>query len=338
MAKEAMLYEIIDNQKAHCFLCSHHCQIADSKYGICGVRQNINGKLFTHAYGKVIAANVDPIEKKPLYHFLPGSLSFSIATVGCNFRCGFCQNWEISQIPKKKTPDIPGSELSPPDIVHRAQENRCQSIAYTYTEPTIFFEYAYDTAKLAREAGLFNIFVTNGFMTAEALETINPYLDACNVDLKSFKEDFYKKTCHGHLEPVLDSIQTMKKLNIWVEVTTLVIPGENDDEDELKSIAKFIASVDPNIPWHISRFHPDYHYNSSPATPIETMKKAYSIGKNEGLNFIYLGNVPGEPAITHCQRCQELLIRREGYLMGQNLVYESRCPYCGGMVPGVFRT
>ena len=331
-----MLYEGLADKMVHCFLCHHHCSIADSKFGFCGVRQNREGTLYTHAYGDVISANIDPIEKKPLYQFLPGTLSFSIATAGCNFRCGFCQNWQISQISKRKVPDLSGYELAPGDIVSKAREASCNSISYTYTEPTIFFEYAYDTAKLAKERGLFNIFVTNGYMTSEALEAIHPYLDACNVDLKSFREDFYKDICHGHLEPVLESIRHMRKLNIWVEVTTLVIPDENDDKKELTAIARFIADVDTSIPWHISRFHPDYQFTDSQRTPLDTLRKAYSIGRKEGLKFVYIGNVAGESEDTICPYCRQTLIKRQGFLLEENKVKDSRCPSCGETIPGVF--
>ncbi len=333
-----MLYEVTEGRKLHCYLCSHHCQINDSKFGICGVRQNKGGKLYTHAYGDAIAANIDPIEKKPLYHFLPGTTSFSVATMGCNFRCGFCQNWQISQVSKRNGEDLTGYRLLPEDIVKKAKEQHCLSISYTYTEPTIFFEYAHDTAKLAKESGLFNIFVTNGYMTLEALETIQPYLDACNVDLKSFREDFYKKTCGGRLEPVLASIRLMKQLEIWVEITTLVIPDQNDDEEELEDIARFIADVDPDIPWHISRFHPDYQFTDSRATPIEVLEKAYSLGKKVGLRYIYLGNVPGEGAETLCPHCQETLIRRHGFFIEENRIKDSTCPACGETIAGLFQT
>ena len=336
MIKEAMLYEALDNNKVHCFLCNHHCKINDSKFGFCSVRQNKDGTLYTYAYGKAISANVDPIEKKPLFHFLPGTLSFSVATEGCNFRCAFCQNWQISQISKTKAPDLSGYELAPEDIVSRATDAGCRSIAYTYTEPTIFFEYAFDTAKLAKEKGLSNIFVTNGFMTTEALNEIHPYLDACNVDLKSFRDDFYKKVCHGHLEPVLESIRHMRKLDMWVEVTTLVIPDQNDDEKELTEIARFIAGVDVSIPWHISRFHPDYQFTDSGATPMETLRKAYTIGRKEGLKFVYIGNVAGESEDTICPSCGQTLINRRGFLLEENEVKDSRCPSCGETIPGVF--
>jgi pyruvate formate lyase activating enzyme len=334
--KEAMLYEPTKDGKIHCFLCNHHCKIADSEFGFCGVRQNQGGNLVTYAYGKVIAANVDPIEKKPLYHFLPGSLSFSIATAGCNFHCGFCQNWQISQVSQRDGHGMPGQEFSPREIVAQAKARRCRSIAYTYTEPTIFYEYAYDTAELAKEEGLRNVFVTNGFMTGRALETVNPYLDACNVDLKSFRNEFYKETCSGRLKPVLESIRRMKELGIWVEVTTLIVPDQNDSETELKEIASFIAGVDEGIPWHISRFHPDYEFGDSRPTPLETLKMAYSIGKEAMLEHVYIGNVPGEESDTICPHCREVLIKRGAFVVEDNRLKDSRCPSCGSVIAGVF--
>lgn len=336
MIKEAMLFRSLPEQKVSCFLCSHRCTIADKKFGICGVRQNKEGKLYTHVYGEVIAAHVDPIEKKPLYHFLPGTTSFSIATIGCNFRCPFCQNWQISQSSKREKDEFAGHKLLPEEIVHAAKDHGCQSISYTYTEPTVFFEYAYDTASLASKEGLGNNFVTNGFMSPDALEAIKPYLNACNVDLKSFREEFYKEICQAHLQPVLDSIRLMKKLNIWVEVTTLVVPDVNDSEEELTQIARFIADTDPDIPWHISRFHPDYKYTDSHATPLETLRKACSIGKREGLRYIYIGNVLGESEDTLCPSCQRTLIRRQGFYISDYKVKDSACSFCGTSVAGVF--
>jgi len=332
-----MLYEPAGEDRVHCYLCSHHCRIGEGKFGLCGVRQNVKGRLMTHAYGKVIAAQVDPIEKKPLYHFLPGSLAFSVATAGCNFRCGFCQNWQISQISKRETPQtMPGREMRPHEIVGEAKANRCRSIAYTYTEPTIFFEYAHDSALLARKAGISNVFVTNGYMTPEALKAISPYLDACNVDLKSFRERFYKETCHGSLNPVLDSIRLMKELDIWVEVTTLVVPDQNDSEEELREIARFLAGVDPAIPWHISRFHPDYHFEETGPTPRETLEAAYRIGRQEGLSFVYIGNIPGLASDTPCPECGRILIRRGPFAVRENTLAQSACPSCGEKIPGVF--
>jgi pyruvate formate lyase activating enzyme len=336
MPKEAMLYEPADGKKVNCFLCNHRCRIADAGFGICNVRENREGVLYTHAYGRAIAVHIDPIEKKPLYHFLPGTSSFSFGAAGCNFQCGFCQNWQISQITKKEEQDLRGYELDPEEIVDMAQKAKCRSISYTYTEPTIFFEYAYDTARLARERGISNVFVTNGYMTSQALETIGPYLDACNVDLKSFRDEFYRKVCHGRLQPVLDSIRLMKELHIWVEITTLVIPSENDDEEELAGIARFIAGIDPGMPWHISRFHPDYEFSDSIATPLETLQRAYSIGEEEGLEFVYIGNVPGEAGYTECPHCRETLIRRRGFLVEENRLKDSRCPSCGAKIAGIF--
>ena len=336
MIKEAMLYRALPGQKVSCFLCGHLCEIVDSKYGFCGVRQNKEGKLYTHVYGEVIAAHVDPIEKKPLYHFLPGTTSFSIATIGCNFRCPFCQNWSISQSNKRKDSGKSGHTLLPEDVISAAEKYGCRSISYTYTEPTIFYEYAYDTAQLAAKKGLANIFVTNGYMTAEALETFHPHLHACNVDLKSFREEFYKEMCQGHLQPVLDSIRRMKKMNIWVEVTTLVVPGQNDSIDELRSIARFIADTDPDIPWHLSRFHPDYQFTDAPATPVEVLHKARSIGEEEGLHYVYIGNVYGESESTQCPSCGKILIQRDGFHLSDNKLKDSACPFCGNEICGRF--
>jgi pyruvate formate lyase activating enzyme len=337
MPKEAMLYENLEKADVRCFLCNHNCTIKPSKFGICGMRQNMDGILHTHAYGKVIAANVDPIEKKPLYHFLPGSSSFSIATAGCNFQCGFCQNWQISQVSRKKDNSLSGYALSPEEAVAKAITYGCKSISYTYTEPTIFYEYAYDTAQLARKKGILNVFVTNGFMSLKALDVIRPYLDACNVDLKSFSDEFYKKNCKGRLQPVLDSIAYMNKIGIWVEVTTLVVPGANDSDKELSDIANFIAGVDPAIPWHISRFHPDYKFTDTDPTPIKTLEKAVSIGHKAGLLFIYPGNVRGEKN-TVCSKCKKVLISRRDYSIGNPEIKKGLCSFCNNPVPGVWKS
>jgi len=336
LIKEALLYHQLEDKKVSCVLCHHNCQIVPSRFGVCGVRQNRDGKLFTRIYGNIIAAHVDPIEKKPLYHFLPGTTAFSVATIGCNFRCPFCQNWQISQASKGKDVFDEGQECIPEDIVHAAEKHGCQSISYTYTEPTIFFEFAYDTAKLAKEKGLSNNFITNGYMRLEALETIKPFLDACNVDLKAFSEDFYKEMCGAHLQPVLDSIRLMKEMGIWVELTTLLIPGRNDSKEELTQITRFIRELDPNIPWHVSRFHPDYKYTDSYPTSIESLRLAYSIGKEEGLRFIYIGNVLGESEGTECPKCRNLLIRRHGFHVSEIKIQDAKCPFCDTLIPGVF--
>lgn len=334
--KEALLYEKLADKYVHCFLCAHHCKIAHQKFGFCGVRQNIEGVLYTHVYGKPITMHVDPIEKKPLYHFLPASFSFSIATIGCNFHCGFCQNWEISQSKVRDGAELEEREVSPEEVVKAALKNRCKSISYTYTEPTVFFEYALDTAKLAKAKGLYNIFVTNGYMTKDALILIKPYLDAVNVDLKFFRDESYRKVCAGSLAPVLDSIRLMREMGIWVEITTLVVPGENDSKEELSGIAKFIAGADKNIPWHISRFHPDYKFTDYQSTPEIILKKAQEIGNKAGLNYIYAGNVHGWGNDTYCPVCKKLLIQREGFNVLENNISRGKCGHCSAAVSGVF--
>lgn len=334
--REAMLYEKKHESKVHCFLCNHHCRIKPDGFGTCGMRQNLDGVLYTHAYGETIAANADPIEKKPLYHFLPGTRSFSIATMGCNFQCDFCQNWQISQVNRQKGKTGRGLEFAPGKIVEEALSRNCQSISYTYTEPTIFFEYAYDTAMLAKDKGLGNVFVTNGFMTTEAIDAIRPCLDACNVDLKAFDKGFYKDICRGRLAPVLDTIRALREAGIWVEVTTLVVPGSNDSREQLKGIAEFLAGVDPGIPWHISRFHPDYKFTDAGPTPLETMKTAYSLGKEAGLEHVYLGNVAGESRDTDCHNCGHRLISRGFSRAEIDLTKDGRCPKCRTALNGVF--
>jgi len=335
MIREARLWAKLDNQKVHCYLCAHECKISESKYGVCGVRQNVQGVLKTMVYADLIAAHVDPIEKKPLYHFLPGSTSYSIATIGCNFKCGFCQNWRISQLSAKEGYLQSGPEVPPGQVVVDAVKNHCRSISYTYTEPTIFFEYAFDTAKQAREAGLYNVFVTNGYMTRQALDTIRPYLSAANVDLKSFRDASYKKNCKARLQPVLDTIFAMKSLGIWVEVTTLIIPGENDSDNELREIAEYLAGVDRMIPWHISRFHPDYEFTAHQATPLAALHRARELGRQAGLHYIYAGNVM-EDANTYCSQCGKPVIERRYMGLQSLLLQDGRCPYCRTEIAGVW--
>ncbi len=333
--KEAMFYEKSGDKVVKCNLCSHRCKITDSKRGICSVRENRDGRLYSLVYGKVISRAVDPIEKKPLFNFLPSSRAYSIATVGCNFRCGNCQNFEISQMPRDRN-QIMGQEVSPEEIVKEAKRFNCESIAYTYTEPTIFFEYAYDIAKLASKEGIRNVFVTNGYIAEEALIEIKPYLDAANIDLKSFSEDFYRKNCGARLDPVLDSIRLHKSLAIWIEITTLIIPGLNDSEEELRKIAGFIKEVGAEIPWHISRFHPMYKLLDLPRTPVATLHRAREIGYDVGLRYVYEGNVPGEAGEnTYCHNCGKLLIQRYGYQILENMVKDSACPYCSAKIDGV---
>ncbi|MEA2052355.1 MAG: AmmeMemoRadiSam system radical SAM enzyme [Euryarchaeota archaeon] len=333
--KEAMFYEKLEENAVRCHLCAHHCKINESKRGICGVRENRGGVLYSLVYGKVVASGIDPIEKKPFFHFHPGSEAYSIATVGCNFRCKNCQNFHISQMPKEGEKQIVGEDASPEEIVAAARQYGCKTIAYTYTEPTIFFEFAYDTARLARKEGICNVFVSNGYITEEAIRTLAPYLDAVNVDLKG-SEDLYRKICGGHLQPVLDAIKLYKSLGVWVEVTTLVIPTLNDSEEDFRGIAEFIKSVGVDIPWHISQFYPTYKLTHLPPTPVTTLREAREIGLDVGLRYVYEGNVPGEGGEnTYCYQCGELLIRRYGFQILENKIRDSRCPHCGAKIDGM---
>ncbi len=327
--KEAMLYDKLENNEVQCALCAHRCLIKPGRLGICGVRENRDGTLYSLVYAQAISANVDPIEKKPLYHFLPGTGAFSIATVGCNFRCAFCQNADISQASKSKGWGRWGQELPPEQVVDLAQKYRCASIAYTYTEPTVFFEYAYDTAQIATARGIKNVFVTNGYMTEEALGKIEPYLDAANVDLKGFTDEFYRRTCGAQLQPVLDSIRLMHQMGVLVEVTTLIVPGHNDSDEELRRIARFLADISPDLPWHISRFVPHYKMTDVPPTPVETLHRAAEIGYETGLRYVYAGNVPGDRyESTYCPGCGEVAIQRFGYHT-QVKLDGNRCRNCG---------
>ncbi len=332
-----MLYSPLEEGKVRCFLCNHRCIISPSKRGICGVRENREGRLFSLVYGRAISANVDPIEKKPIFHLLPGSTSFSIATVGCNFRCLQCQNHAISQMPVDEK-RIEGSVVSPSKIVSLTKQSRCQSISYTYTEPTIYFEYAYETAVLANQEGIKNIFVTNGYMTEEAIRMIQPYLDGANVDLKSYQEAFYKEVCGARLQPVLENLKLMKELGIWIEITTLVIPGLNDSEKEFEGIAQFILSLGPEIPWHLSAFYPTYKMTDRPRTSATTLHRAREIGKKAGLRYVYCGNIPGQGGEdTFCLGCGRAVIQRMGFQVLKNDLIRGECRHCHSKVEGIWQ-
>ncbi len=331
-----MFQESREGKKVQCSLCSHRCLISEGHRGICGVRENNDGVLYSLVYNKVISQNIDPIEKKPLFHFLPGSTSYSIATPGCNFRCKHCQNADISQLPHDRGGLILGEDVRPASIVEAARRSGCSSISFTYTEPTIYFELAYDTARLSSKAGLKNVFVTNGYITPEALQMIRPYLHAANIDLKGFSDDFYRHICGATLQPVLDAIKLYKEYAIWIEITTLVIPGHNDSEEDLTGIASFIKSVDKEIPWHVSRFHPTYKLTDQPVTPQTTLTRARQIGYDSGLRFVYEGNVPGEGEDTICWKCGRTLIKRYGFQVETNMVEFGKCSHCGAKIAGVW--
>ena len=336
---EARFYER-SGDDVLCMLCGQLCRIAPGSFGLCGVRVNRDGTLRTDVYGKVAAGHVDPVEKKPLFHVYPGSRALSVATVGCNFRCEFCQNWDLSQASKGLKRDIRGSEMSPEDIARAAVDSRCRVVAFTYSEPTIFYEWAYDVATLTAERRIVNAFVTNGYMSEAPLREIAPRLHAANVDLKAFSDETYIRTLGASkgIGPVLDTLRLMKELRIWVEVTTLVVPGMNDSDEELTEIAEFIAGdLGAETPWHVSRFHPDYQYLDAPVTPVSTLKRAYQIGERAGLRHVYVGNVIGEGGEdTVCGTCGALLVHRSGYtIRADRITPDGRCPKCGAPVPGL---
>jgi len=334
--KEAILYNKLDNNKVQCNLCAHRCIVNTGKSGICKVRENIDGIMYTKVYDRTIAQHIDPVEKKPLYHFYPGSNAYSMATPGCNFHCNFCQNWNISQLTNNELLKS-GQKTTPEQIVFNAKQSGCKSIAYTYTEPTIFFEYSYDTARLASETGIKNIYVSNGYMTFEMLEMINPYLDAVNIDLKAFRDKTYRRIIGARLQPVLDNLKKIKQMGIWLEVTSLIIPGINDDPKEITDMANFVAAeLGKDVPWHISRFFPAYKMKEIPPTPVEKLQMAKETGLKAGLNYVYVGNVSSITDLyTKCPQCGFLLIKRSGFGVMQNDIKNGQCPKCGMKIAGV---
>lgn len=325
-------YKPYKENRVECLLCQHHCKIKEGQTGICGVNKNVGDKIECLVYGYPSALNIDPIEKKPLYHFLPGSKAFSFGTVGCNFHCPFCQNWSISQ-----THNIDKSRyFSPELIVQLAIEHDCQSIAYTYNEPTIFYPYARDIAIEAQKYGLKNVFVSNGFESSEVIEDMKGIMDAVNADLKSFDPKYYKKELGGNLEKILENLKHFVANGIWLEVTTLIVPTQNDSDEELDKIAGFIAKeLGVDVPWHITAFHPDYKERDLPPTSIETLKRAYNIGKRHGLNYIYIGNVNHETP-TRCPSCDAVLIERDYFRNTTTHLNGAKCPHCDTVIPGVF--
>jgi len=333
--KKAMLSESLEQRQLRCRLCAHACRLKPDQTGICGVRQNIEGELYTLTYDRVAALHTDPIEKKPLYHFLPGSPSFSLGTMGCNFSCSFCQNHTLSCI---ETPEqITGESIPPRRLVAMAERAGCRSIAYTYSEPTIFFELMLDTARIARDAGLKNVMVTNGYMSATALEALQPYLDGANVDLKAFTDEFYRTQCGARLQPVLDTIERMKAAGIWIEVTTLLIPGLNTDEEALGNLIEFIRGIDPEIPWHVSRFFPTHRLTDRPATPEDMIFHALSLGRTAGLKYVYGGNLSSTGwSHTDCPACGQRLIQRNGYSTRIIGLENGRCAHCSAPLAGIW--
>jgi len=339
-----------------CLACSRYCAIPDGSTGFCGIRKNVDGQLHLLAYGKPSSIAIDPVEKKPLFHFLPSTEILSMGTFGCNFACEFCQNPDLSQAPRLIGGAKPNAKerlsllekefeklpyVSPADFADAAIANGCGSVAFTYNEPAIFCEYAYDCALEAKKkAGLGSVFVSNGYASKESIEFVAPVLDAINIDIKSFSEKFYSSTCHSSLEPVLEAVRRCRKLGIWVEITTLVIPGKNDSKEELSEIARFVASVDSSIPWHVTAFHPAYRMLDVMPTPMKSLVKAREIGLEEGLSFVYAGNLPSKDQgyeNTHCPKCKALLIFRHGYAVEvKSLGKDGKCGSCGKKIPGLW--
>ena len=334
---EALFYQQQDDGQLICGLCNHHCRIKEGGRGFCQVRENRQGTLYSLVYGRLVAENIDPVEKKPLFHMQPGSRSFSISTVGCNFRCQHCQNSSISQYPRLHKNDIIGEQWSPEEVVATAHRQACQSISYTYVEPTIFYEFAYDCAGLAKEEGIKNIYVSNGYMSSEVSRHLAPRLDGINIDIKAMSEKFYQQVCKARLAPVLENVHLFKELGVWVEVTTLLIPGWNDSSQELQQIARFIHDVDPDIPWHVTAFRPSYKMMDRGPTPVSSLRMARKIGKEEGLRFVYEGNVPGEGGeSTYCPACQSEIIKRHGFQIINNKLKDGNCGQCGEKIEGVW--
>jgi pyruvate formate lyase activating enzyme len=321
--------------KVECNLCPRHCIVADIERGTCGVRENRGGEYYTLVHSRPCSLNLDPIEKKPFFHVLPGTPSLSLATAGCNFDCRFCQNWEIAQARPEQIGSI---SLTPAEAVALARVKKAPTIACTYTEPVVFSEYMYDIAETGRKAGVRTLMVSNGYIDPEPANDLSKVLGAVKIDLKAYTERFYKETCSGELKPVLDTLRLLRKNGMWVEIVDLIVPTLNDGAEEIRELAKFVKNdLGPEVPIHFTRFHPSYRLRNLPATPMPTLERAYDVARKEGLQFVYLGNVRGHPAeSTYCPGCGKLLIRRVGYAILENRMKDGRCPDCGRAVPGVW--
>jgi pyruvate formate lyase activating enzyme len=335
LRREALFYKKINDLTVQCQLCPRRCVLADGQRSFCRAREPKADKLYSLVWALACAVHVDPIEKKPLFHFLPGTSIFSIATAGCNFRCKFCQNWQISQFPPEETSNY---FLPPEEIIKKAIENNCPSIAYTYSEPSIFYEYMLDTAKLAKKYGIKNMYHSNGSLNEEPVQELSYYLDGANIDLKSFRQEFYTNVCAGYLHTVLNTLKVLKRNRVWLEITNLIIPTLNDNLEDIKKMAIWIKeNLGDEVPIHFSRFWPQYKLKSLPPTPVTTLEKARQKALEVGLKFVYVGNVPGHPGEnTYCPRCKKVLIRRVGYSILENNLIEGKCRFCQRSIPGVW--
>ncbi len=333
--KEAMFYDKLPDNNVQCHLCPRNCTIPEGRYGFCRARKNIKGKLYAMGYANPCAVHIDPIEKKPLFHVLPASDSFSIASAGCNMRCKFCQNWQISQFSPEETQNL---FVPPEKIVQKALETKCKTIAYTYSEPTNFYEYMLETAKIAKEKGIKNVMHSNGYINQEPLKELCKYLDAANIDLKAFNNKYYKEICGGSLEPVLETLKTLKKEGVWVEITNLILPTLNDDPKDIKKMCEWIRdNLGTDVPLHFSRFYPTYQMKNLPPTPKETLQKAREIATGVGLRYVYIGNIVGNPAeSTCCPKCGKVIIERVGYNIIKNNIKNGKCKFCQEKIAGIW--
>ncbi len=332
---EAKFYQKLPNKKIKCKLCPRECTVGDRERGYCGVRENHGGTYYTLVHSRVCAAHIDPVEKKPLFHYLPGTLAFSLATAGCNVNCKFCQNWDISQVRPEQVP----ADYAPPKLVAQlAKQHNCPTIAYTYSEPVIFSEYLMDTADAGHEAGVRSVVVSNGYMQEESLRTAYGKMDAVKIDLKAFTESYYKDVVVGELKPVLESLITLRKMNKWTEVVYLVVPTLNDSDAEFRGLASWIkTNLGVDVPLHFTQFHPEYLLKNLPITPVPTLEHAKAIADAEGLHYVYIGNVPGHPAQnTYCPKCRRVLVERVGFTASRMLIRKGCCPFCGQKIPGVW--
>jgi len=335
--EKALCFETLENKSVRCGLCRHRCTITDGGRGLCRVRENRGGVLYSLVSGLIVAEQIDPIEKKPLYHVLPGSQSYSLASVGCNFRCLHCQNADIAKYDDQGTGRMPGHLIPPEETILRALQGGCRSISYTYTEPTVWFEYALATARFAAEAGLYNVFVTNGYISSEPLGMITPFLHAANIDLKGFSDDFYRRICGAQLKDVLEGIREYKQRGIWIEITTLVIPEENDDLKQLSGIAQFIADeLGADTPWHVSRFFPRHQMKDRSPTSSRSLERALEAGDRAGLKYIYEGNVANGREQTICPSCGAVVISRSGYTVTRTNLKDGACGSCGKAIAGIW--
>jgi pyruvate formate lyase activating enzyme len=333
--KEVRFYKKLSDLKIQCEICPKKCEIADLERGYCGNKENRKGSYYSLVYGECCAAHVDPIEKKPLFHYLPSTKAFSIASVGCNFECKFCQNWRIAQY---RPEQVESMYLPPKQIVSLSKREECPTIAYTYTEPVVFYDYIYDTAKLAKSEGIGSVIISNGYINKEPLIELCKQLTGVKIDLKAFSEKFYKDYCSGELKPVLDTLKTLKKIGIWYEIVVLIIPTLNDSEAEIRKMCEWIKSeLGVEVPIHFTRFHPMYKIKNLPSTPVKTLENARKVAKALGLQYVYLGNVRGhEGENTFCPGCGEVLIRRIGYYILKNAIKGGKCSACGHLIPGVW--